>query len=377
MQTGQSRSPILITRQSSLRQLSERLAGEALLAVDTESNSLYAYQEQVCLIQFSTTQEDFLVDPLALNDLSLLAPLFADAKIEKVFHAAEYDLISMKRDFGFSFANLFDTMLAARILGWEEVGLGSILKTEFEVQLNKRYQRANWGKRPLPADMLNYARLDTHYLIPLRFRLKSELKAQGRWQLAEEDFNRLRHVNGRDPSDQPEACWRVRGAFDLSANQAAILQELCNYREQIARSINQPVFKVLSDQSLLAVAVAAPTDLEGLKHAARLSERQFERYGRGLLSAVQRGLRAEPLWPPRQPRPDEAYLARLEALREWRKHTGQRLGVNSDVILPRDLLFALASINKPSQAELSAILTQTPYRLEHFGGEILEALKNA
>jgi ribonuclease D len=376
MQTGQSRSPILITRQSSLRQLSERLAGEALLAVDTESNSLYAYQEQVCLIQFSTTQEDFLVDPLALNDLSLLAPLFADAKIEKVFHAAEYDLISMKRDFGFSFANLFDTMLAARILGWEEVGLGSILKTEFEVQLNKRYQRANWGKRPLPADMLNYARLDTHYLIPLRFRLKSELKAQGRWQLAEEDFNRLRHVNGRDPSDQPEACWRVRGAFDLSANQAAILQELCNYREQIARSINQPVFKVLSDQSLLAVAVAAPTDLEGLQHAARLSERQFERYGRGLLSAVQRGLRAEPLWPPRQPRPDEAYLARLDALREWRKRTGQQWGVNSDVILPRDLLYALASVNQPSPTELSAILTQTPYRLEHFGDQILSVLKN-
>jgi ribonuclease D len=376
MQTGQSRSPILITRQSSLRQLSERLAGEALLAVDTESNSLYAYQEQVCLIQFSTTQEDFLVDPLALNDLSLLAPLFADAKIEKVFHAAEYDLISMKRDFGFSFANLFDTMLAARILGWEEVGLGSILKTEFEVQLNKRYQRANWGKRPLPADMLNYARLDTHYLIPLRFRLKSELKAQGRWQLAEEDFNRLRHVNGRDPSDQPEACWRVRGAFDLSANQAATLQELCNYREQIARSINQPVFKVLSDQSLLAVAVAAPTDLEGLQHAARLSERQFERYGRGLLSAVQRGLRAEPLWPPRQPRPDEAYLARLDALREWRKRTGQQWGVNSDVILPRDLLYALASVNQPSPTELSAILTQTPYRLEHFGDQILSVLKN-
>jgi ribonuclease D len=224
--------------------------------------------------------------------------------------------------------------------------------------------------------MLNYARLDTHYLIPLRFRLKSELKAQGRWQLAEEDFNRLRHVNGRDPSDQPEACWRVRGAFDLSANQAAILQELCIYREQIARSINQPVFKVLSDQSLLAVAVAAPTDLEGLKHAARLSERQFERYGRGLLSAVQRGLRAEPLWPPRQPRPDEAYLARLDALREWRKRTGQQWGVNSDVILPRDLLYALASVNQPSPTELSAILTQTPYRLEHFGDQILSVLKN-
>ena len=376
MHTGQSRSPILITRQSSLRQLSERLAGETLLAVDTESNSLFAYQEQVCLIQFSTAQEDFLVDPLALNDLSALAPLFADTKIEKVFHAAEYDLISMKRDFGFSFANLFDTMVAARILGWEEIGLGSILKAEFEVQLDKRYQRANWGKLPLPADMLNYARLDTHYLIPLRYRLKSELKSKGLWQLAEEDFNRLRYVNGRDPDDQPEACWRVRGAYDLSPGQAAILQELCNYRAQVARSINQPVFKVLSDQSLLDVAAVAPTDLEGLLRSTRLSDKQFERHGSNLLGAVQRGLQAEPLRPPRQPRPDEAYLARLEALREWRKHTGQQLGVNSDVILPRDLLYALASLSQPTQADLSAILTQTPYRLEHFGDQILEVLKN-
>lgn len=376
MHTGQSHSPNLITRQAILRQVSERLAEESLLAVDTESNSLFAYQEQVCLIQFSTAQEDFLIDPLALNDLSPLAPIFADPKIEKIFHAAEYDLISMKRDFGFSFANLFDTMVAARILGWDEVGLGSILKAEFDVQLDKRYQRANWGKRPLQADMLNYASLDSHYLIPLRYRLKSELKSKGRWQLAEEDFNRLRFVNGRDPNDHPEACWRVRGAFDISPAQAAILQELCNYREQVARSINQPVFKVLSDQTLLTVAVAAPTNLEGLQGSIRLSSKQFERYGEGLVGAVQRGLRAEPLKPPRQPRPDEAYLARLEALREWRKHTGQRLGVNSDVILPRDLLNALASINRPTWAELKAILTQTPYRLKHFGNEILAVLEN-
>ena len=376
MHTGQSHSPILITRQSALRQLFDRLTGEPLLAVDTESNSLYAYQERVCLVQFSTPQEDFLVDPLAMDDLSPLGPLFADPKIEKVFHAAEYDLITMKRDFGFSFANLFDTMLAARILGWDEVGLGSILKAEFGVQLDKRYQRANWGKRPLPADMLGYARLDTHYLIPLRYRLKSELKAKGRWQLAEEDFNRLRFVNGRDPDDQPETCWRVRGAYDLSPTQAAILQALCNYREQVARSIDLPVFKVISDQTLVTVAIAAPQDLEGLQRAANLNYKQFQRHGEGLLSAVQRGLKSEPLRPPRQPRPDEAYLARLEALREWRKRTGQRLGVNSDVVLPRDLLYALASMSQPTQADLSAILAQTPYRQEHFGAQILEVLKN-
>jgi ribonuclease D len=224
--------------------------------------------------------------------------------------------------------------------------------------------------------MLDYAQLDTHYLIPLRYRLKSELKAKGRWQLAEEDFNRLRFVNGRDPDDQPEACWRVRGAYDLTPSQAAILQAVCQYREQVARSINLPVFMVISDQSLVAITLAAPQDLEGLQRAANLNYKQFQRHGEGLLSAVQRGLKSEPLKPPRQPRPDEAYLMRLEALREWRKRTGQRMGVNSDVVLPRDLLYALASMNPPTQAELSAILAQTPYRLEHFGAEILEVLSN-
>ena len=154
--------PVLITRPDALIQLANQLANEPILAVDTESNSLYAFQEQVCLIQFSTPQDDFLVDPLALDDLSPLAGLFADPKIEKIFHAAEYDLITLKRDYHFDFENLFDTMIAARILGWEKIGLGSILKSEFDVELNKRYQRANWGKRPIPSEMVNYARLDTH-----------------------------------------------------------------------------------------------------------------------------------------------------------------------------------------------------------------------
>ena len=136
MNTEHLPTPILITRQSALKQMVEGFLSEPILAVDTESNSLFAYQEQVCLIQFSTPRDDFLVDPLALDDLSPLESLFADPKIEKIFHAAEYDLITLKRDYNFSFDNLFDTMIAARILGWEEFGLGSILKVEFNVKLN-------------------------------------------------------------------------------------------------------------------------------------------------------------------------------------------------------------------------------------------------
>jgi ribonuclease D len=376
MNTASLPKPILITRPDALRQMVNKLSSEPILAVDTESNSLYAYQERVCLIQFSTPQDDFLVDPLALDDLSPLESLFADPHIEKIFHAAEYDLITLKRDYKFDFENLFDTMIAARILGWEEIGLGSILKAEFDVELNKRYQRANWGKRPIPPEMLAYARLDTHYLIPLRFRLKSELKSNGRWPLAEEDFARLRHVNGRDPQDQPEPCWRVRGAYDLNPQQAAVLLELCRYRTKVAKSINRPVFKVIGDRTLLAIAEMCPRSEGELKVITALSPKQCQRHAAGLLRAVEGGLKAEPVYPPRTPRPNELYLLRLETLRNWRKMTAKEMQVKSDVVLPRDVMNAIAAHDPANHDELAELMDQVPWRLDRFGDQILGTLSD-
>ena len=367
--------PVLITRPDALTQMVNQLANEPILAVDTESNSLFAYREQVCLIQFSTPQDDFLVDPLALDDLSPLEGLFVDKKIEKIFHAAEYDLISMKRDYGFNFENLFDTMIAARILGWEQIGLGSLLKSEFDVELNKRYQRANWGKRPIPPEMVNYARLDTHYLIPLRYRLKNELLSQKRWPLAEEDFSRLRHINGRNPVDQPEPCWRVRGAYDLEPQQAAVLLELCVYRIEVAESINRPVFKIISDQTLMGIAAISPRSASELRNVPELNPKQYQRHRDGLLRAVQAGLKAEPVYPPRSPKPDEAFLERLEALRNWRKVTGKQNNVKSDVILPRDVMFAIATRNPATMEQLGEVMVQLPWRQQQYGEAILRVLE--
>ena len=184
-------APIVVTHEDTLARMVERLSREPRVAVDTESNSLYAYREQVCLIQFSVPGADYLVDPLAVENLTRLGPLFADGGMEKVFHAAEYDVVCLKRDFNFEFNNLFDTMVAARILGREEVGLGALLEHEFGVKLDKRFQRANWGERPLKGELLAYARLDTHYLLELRDRLYPKLMERGLWALAEEDFRRM------------------------------------------------------------------------------------------------------------------------------------------------------------------------------------------
>jgi len=155
---------VWIDQPQKLRDVIHELSAQDILAVDTESNSLYAYQEQVCLIQFSTREKDYLIDSLVMPDLSELAPIFQSNEILKVFHAAEYDLICLFRDYGFRFNYLFDTMIAARTLGYQKIGLGSLLEKFFVIQMNKKYQRANWGKRPLKPDMLEYARLDSHYL---------------------------------------------------------------------------------------------------------------------------------------------------------------------------------------------------------------------
>jgi ribonuclease D len=369
--------PILITRQADLQRMTRKLEGQAVVAVDTESNSLYAYREQVCLIQFSIPEEDYLVDPLALKDLSALGPLFANPRIEKIFHAAEYDLICLDRDFGFKFENLFDTMVAARILGRDAIGLGSILEQEFGVSLNKRYQRANWGQRPLPRDLLMYARLDTHYLIDLRAELARELERKNLMALAKEDFRRLTTVNGRSElgEEKPLDCWRIKGAYDLSGQQAAILQELCKYRDLVASRINRPLFKVINDRTLVAIAQEAPRDLRGLGRLPGMSARQVNRHGEELLKAVRRGLEAKPIRPPRASRPSERFVVLVETLREWRKETAQDLGVQSDVVLPRDLLMEIAEKDPRQMQELSNLMQDVPWRMERFGQQILQVVR--
>ena len=364
---------VLIADPATLQELADELKRQPIVAVDTESNSLYAYRERVCLIQFSTRTADYLVDPLGLDSLAPLASLFADPHIEKVFHAAEYDLICLKRDFSFQFANLFDTQVAARILGRKVVGLGSILGSEFGVKQDKRYQRANWGTRPLPPEQLHYAMLDTRYLIPLRERLADQLQQAGVWNLAQEDFRRLCGIENH-ALEEEESWWKVPHANELTPQQAAVLHELLEYRDQVARGMDRPRFKVIGTDTLHAIARHCPGRLDDLRGLPGMTPPQMRRHGRALLQAVQRGLDGEPLYPPRAVRPDERYLLRLDALRNWRKETARELGVESDVVLPRDLMVQLAELDMRQPEALAQVLRGAPWRLERFGAQLARIL---
>jgi ribonuclease D len=365
---------IWVNTPTALELLVATLHAEPRLAVDTESNSLHAYREQVCLIQFSTPKTDYILDPLALDDLSPLASIFADASIEKIFHAAEYDVICLQRDFGFIFRNIFDTMIAARILGYPATGLGNILAEKFGLEVDKHFQKADWAKRPLPQNYIDYARLDTHYLIALRDIMDNELKAMERRDIAAEDFARVCHPNGSNGKASRE-CWsRISGYQDLNPRELAILNELCLFRERTAERLNRPVFKVVSDQLLLALAQSAPSSFEELVSTNLLTSTQVERFGDQILKAIRRGKEAPPIKRTKPGRLPDSVLIRLDKLKKWRKAQAEEIKVESDIILPKYFLHAIAEEGPHDMNALAIIMKESPWRLEHFGKEILKTL---
>lgn len=365
--------PVWIDDPVKLERLVPLLENESRLAIDTESNSLYAYQEKVCLLQISTAGIDYLIDPFKVN-LAPLAQIFSNTRIEKIFHAAEYDLICLKRDYQFEVNHLFDTMIAARILGLPEVGLGSLLNARFGITLDKHYQRANWGIRPLTEPMKVYAALDTHFLFRLRDDLAQDLSVKGLLPLAEEDFRFIARSEGHGLNGSNMNCWKVAGATRITPRQAAILNQLCLYRDEQARKADLPHFKVLTNQLLVSLCTADISKVNDLENVAGMNPKLFRRHGEQLFLAIQKGLASPPIPKPIRPRLDEQYLVRMEKLKQWRKKIGKELKVESDVILPRDLVEALAYHQPGTQKELEALMLEFPYRLSKFGQAILDLL---
>jgi ribonuclease D len=371
----------LITGPRQLQRIVARIRREPSVGIDTESNSLHAYQEQVCLIQVSVPDADYIIDPLSEQfaqsgpaGFESLGDLLTEPSIQKIFHAAEYDLIGLKRDYGFEVENLFDTMQAARILGWPQVGLGTLLEKHFGVTLDKRLQRADWGQRPLSPDLLGYARLDTRYLIDLRDLMRAELERAGRLEEAEEEFARLAAVPISGRSFDPDGFWRLNGANELSPRQLAALRELYLYRDEQAARLDRPPFKVLGDETLVQLATRLPANPAELRIAG-LSPRQTQRFGAGLLAALERARAAKPPGaPPQRVRPDDAVLARYDALRSWRKERARLRGVESDIILPREALWALAHNPPRTPTDLENVPGLGPWHRQEYGAEILGVL---
>lgn len=373
------RAPFLVTNQIAFDEMLARLRAQPRIAVDTEADSLYSYFEKVCLIQLSIPDHDYILDTLTFKEIQPLGDLFADPMVELVFHAAEYDILSLKRDYGFGFENIFDTMVAARILGWKQVGLGSILEQHFGVKLDKRFQRADWGKRPLAPELIEYARDDTHYLLRLYDIQHAALKKAGRLDEASAEFAKLTRVEWGEREFDPNRYATLEGARDLDPVGLGALRELYALRESIARKQDRPPFKVLANATLVRIARTQPRTLAELAALPGVGEWFLRRTGREALRAIERG-RAHPQTrlpkPPRgiPPLPDNPSRARYTRLREWRKTRAQTRDVEPDVIVSNDALIEIARQFPKTIEALEKISALSEWKAREYGEELLRVL---
>ncbi|TSK07112.1 MAG: ribonuclease D [Geobacter sp.] len=358
----------LITDQKTLDELVERLAKETVLAFDLEADSLHHYTEKVCLIQVSSEQENRLIDPLADLDVRVLAPIFANPAIKKIFHGADYDMRSLYRDFGIEVVNLFDTMIASQFLGESEFGLAALLKKRFGVELDKRYQKADWSKRPFSPEMLEYAMKDTSLLIPLYRQLEQELVGKGRLTWVEEESELVAGV--RSPSREGELmCLRFKGANKMKPRELAVLEELLKFRDEKARTADVPPFRILSNDLLRELAEKQPRNNFELVGIHSMSSKLIERLGRGLLQAVAAGLavpqdKLPQVQQSRRPVLDRIQDEKVKRLKVWREAKSAQLGLGVGLVANNTLLEALA---EPGSSQ-NALLKR--WQREAFGDEL-------
>jgi ribonuclease D len=365
--------PVFINNIGALRKYVPEWAKSDIIAVDTEANSMYAYYTRVCLIQLSTREMDYILDPLPFNsaDLKSFGEILSDSKIEKVFHAAEYDLIGLRRDFNFVVNNIFDTSLAVRLCGLKAFALNDVLQNYFDVTLDKKHQLDDWSERPIPPQRLLYAQRDTHYLIDLRDLLKKQLEDMGRWEEAQEAFADLAHIAFKEPQFDPDGYWKIGRPSALNRRQMAILREVYLLRDQIARRENVPPVKVVTNPVLVELSRIAPTHIRDLPTIRGFSERQARVYGEDFLKAVMKGQSAPLPRPPVDEPIDPVLVERYTQLQNWRKGRAIARDLDASLIVPRPALWELARLTPHTIEEMSVIPGLGPWRLKQYGEELL------
>jgi ribonuclease D len=306
--------------------------------------------------------------------------LFEHSKIQKVFHGADYDIRSLYRDFHIRIRNLFDTELASRFLGVTETGLDAVLTSRFNVRLDKRFQKKDWSKRPLPKEMVDYAAGDVIYLISLATSLKKELKAKGRLSWAQEEFDALSRVRPAANNTEP-LFLRFKGAGKLHPRSLTILESLLQMRDGFAKEKDKPLFKILRNQTLLNIARSQSPNVAFLLKNRLLSEKESKRYGSAITHAVndalaisEKDLLTYPFRP--TPRVKPSARKRIKKLRQWRDDKARMLQLNPALICSKTLLSTIAHANPKNGTELRKIKEIKNWQIQTFGSELLDTLKD-
>jgi ribonuclease D len=375
---GPHRAEYLDTAQSVSGWLSS-ISGSKLVALDTEGASFHRFVDRIYLLQVSTRERTAVIDPLPIGVPKELGALIEDPSVEIVFHDADYDLRLLQQDYGWQVRNVFDTRVAAQLLGIKAFGLAALLEQYFGVKLDKKHQRADWSMRPLTRDMLDYAAQDTMYLPGLRDEMKAQLEKKGRWAWAVEEFTRLEATKW-SADDDASAFMRMKGARDLNRRELAVLKELVDWRNAVAGEQDKATFRVLGNEPLFEIAKTHPRDRAALSAIKGMPRGILESRAQGLIDAVERGLAVPENDLPKFPRGprwdrDPEFDTRVSAIKTVRDQVAATLDMDTGVLFSRERMEAVARTNPASIAQLESMAELRRWQIEVLGAGIIDALR--
>tara|TARA_B100000686_G_scaffold60161_2_gene64682 strand:+ start:10366 stop:11523 length:1158 start_codon:yes stop_codon:yes gene_type:complete len=370
----------LLTSSDDLHKIVKDAASNKYISIDIEGNGFFRYPEFVCLIQLCVGEDIYLIDPLAIEDISSLGIVFADQKILKILHAGDYDIRSLNRDYGFSFTNVFDTSLAAGLLGSKKLGLDSVLKEyiDADVTKDKKLQRSDWTVRPLSKAARKYAADDVKYLFPAMQVMKEKLENLNRISWLAEECERLQSVTF-NAKDEDTAFLDVKGSKSLDGQALSVLQALYSIREDEAIGRDRPPFKIVGDSVLVAIATKPQADYSEIKGIGA--------WGRSSVSKRIRKIAVEALDKPPIERPRgksirrnnmsnkerERANVRLKELKEWRKSLGDAISVDPSLLWPTNSLNRLSRDLSSFEEEISEPEVRK-WQVMEFGSRLKEKL---
>jgi ribonuclease D len=350
------------------------------IALDTEGASFHKFVDRIYLLQVSAPGVTAVLDPLAIGAPPRMGELLQSRDVEVVLHDADYDLRLLHQDYGWHVAHIFDTRVAAQLLGIKAFGLAALLERYFGVKLDKKFQRADWSLRPLSKGMLEYAALDTAFLLDLRDKMRAELERAGRWGWAAEEFAGLEGTQW-EPDDPATAFMRMKGARDLSRRELAVLGEVAAWRTSVAKELDRATFRVMGNEVLFELARRQPTAVADLSAIKGMPRGIVERRGRELIAAVARGAALSEDALPKYPRAarwdkDADFDERVNRLRGVRESVAAKLELDPGVLASRERLEAIARVRPKTVEELAAVPGVTKWQAEVLGEPALRAVKS-
>ena len=362
-----------------VEKFTSEIAGTREIALDTEGASFHRFVDRVYLLQLSTRGRHAVIDPLPIGVPPGLGTLLEDPAVEVVFHDADYDLRLLQQDYGWQIRNIFDTRIAAQLLGYTAFGLAALLERFFDVKLDKKHQRADWSMRPLTGDMLDYAAQDTRFLLQLKDHMSAELERMGRTAWAREEFALLEGTRWTD--EEPGTSYlRMKGARDLSRRELAVLRELVPWRDTVAEALDRATFRVLGNEQLLDIARSQPQSRDALAKVKGMPRAILEQRGADLLDAVRRALAVPDAELPKFPRAarwdrDPDFDARVSALKTARDSAAKRLELDPGVLCSRDRLEAVARRNPSTVDEVAEVPELRRWQVAVLGADFVKALE--